>query len=539
MVQEKSLDVLVVGAGFSGLHMLQKLRKLGFKVKIYESGTDIGGTWYWNRYPGARVDSDFPFYQFSQDDIWKGFEWTERFPCQQEIVNYFKHVDNKLHLSKDIEFNKRVTSAEFNDSRNQWVIKTNNSDEIATYANALVLCVGFSDRRYTPHFVGSDKFKGTTIHTAMWPKNGLDIVGKRVAVVGTGDSGVQVIQEIASQVDHLTVYQRTPNLALPMQQSSILDQSKWKFPTDDKREEIFRKTRTTFTGMDFDFIQTNCADATPEEREKVFEDCFKRGGLSFWKGTYKDILFNQESNDIAYQFWCKKTRPRINDPVKKDILAPLNAPHPFGTKPISLEQSYYEVYNQDNVDIINVRQSPIVEITETGIKTEKEGVIDVDIIIFATGFDAQTGAILNIDIKNERNESLQDKWKNGVWTNFGMSVAGYPNMFFTYGPQAPTGIANGPVCVEVQGDWIINLLAKMKKENITRIDTTEEAESKWKETINSIWNNSLFPLADSWYQGANIPGKPRETLNFAGGIPMYIRILNDCANNNYEGFLLN
>lgn len=493
---------------------------------------------YWNRYPGARVDSDFPFYQYSQDNIWKDFKWSERFPGQAELERYFKHVDDHLNLSKDIQFNTRVTSAQYDSSSNQWLIKTNGSDEITTRANFLILCTGFSDRRYTPPFKGITNFKGTAIHTSLWPKNGIDVVGKRVAVIGTGSSGVQVIQEIASKVGHLTVYQRTPNLALPMQQSSVSDQSNWKFPETSHFQDIFKRTRTTFAGMDFDFIQSNGADATPEEREAVFEDLYKRGGFYFWVGTYKDVLFDQEINDVAYQFWCKKTRARINDPAKKDILAPIIPPHPFGTKRPSLEQRYFEVFNQDNVDIINVRQSPIVEIAENGINTENEGVIDVDVIIFATGFDAQTGGILNIDMRNERNESIEDKWKNGVWTNLGMSVAGFPNLFFTYGPQAPTAFANGPTCAEVQGDWIIQMLVKMREENKTKIVTTEEAELKWKELLTDIWNNSLFPLADSWYQGANIPGKPRETLNFAGGIPLYLSILNNSANNNYEGFLL-
>lgn len=443
MVEGEQLDVLIVGAGFSGLHLLQKLRKLNFNVKIYEAGTGIGGTWYWNCYPGARVDSDFPFYQFTQDDIWKGFEWTERFPGQRELQKYFKHVDTKLELSKDIEFGVRVTSAVFDGPTNQWFVRTNNSNKLSARTKFLVLCTGFAECRYTPLFKGVNSFKGTTLHTSLWPKSGLDVAGKRVAVIGTGASGVQVIQEIASEVAHLTVYQRTPNLALPMQQSSLSDQTKWKFPTSDMIERTLNMTRTTFAGMDFDFIPSDGVNATPEEREAVFEELFKRGGFYFWVGTYRDMFENQETNDAAYQFWCKKVRARINDPAKKDILAPIVAPHPFGTKRPSLEQRYYEVYNQNNVDIINVRQSPILEITENGIKTQKEGVTDVDIIVFATGFD-QSGAILNIEIKNEFNETLQDKWKNGVLTSHGISIAGFPNLFFTYGPHAPTSLANGP-----------------------------------------------------------------------------------------------
>lgn len=535
MVEE--LDVLIVGAGFAGLHMLQKMRKLNFNVKVYEAGSEMGGVWYWNCYPGARVDSDFPFYQFTQGEIYKDFEWTERFPGQAELARYFKHVDNKLNLSKDIKFDTRVTGAEFNGRTNQWFVKINNCDEPVVHAKFLMLCIGSFDRNYTPSFKGVDKFKGMTLHTSHWPRDGVDMTGKRVSVIGTGSSGVQVIQEIASQVSHLTVYQRTPNLALPMQQSSLMDQRKWKFPTVESIPETFKRTRQTFSGMDFDNIPKNAVDVSAEEREKIFEDLFKSGGFAFWVGTFKDIFYNQESNDAAYQFWCKKVRARINDPIKQDILAPTVPHHPFGTKRPSLEQRYYEVFNQDNVDIINVRQSPILEITEKGIKTQNEGVIDVDVIVFATGFDALTGGFLNIAMKNDRNLSIQEKWKDRVLTNIGIAIAGFPNMFFTYGPQGPTAFANGPVCGEVQGDWIIDLLVRMRKEGKTRVETTEQAELKWKQRVNDVWNNSLFPLANSWYQGVNIPGKPVEALSYAGGMDKYSAILNECAKNSYEGFV--
>lgn len=534
----EQVDVLIVGAGFAGLHMLQKLRKLNFKVKVYEAGSDIGGVWHWNCYPGARVDSDFPFYQFTQDDIYKDFEWTERFPGQAELTRYFKHVDNKLNLSKDIKFNTRVTSAEFDGRTNQWIVKINNNDAIVANAKFLMLCTGSFDRNYTPPFKGVDKFRGKTVHTSHWPRDGVDVTGKRVSVIGTGSSGVQVIQEIAPQVGHLTVYQRTPNLALPMQQSFRMDQTKWKFPAVESIPETFKKTRHTFSGMDFDNIQQNAVDVTAKEREMVFEDLFKNGGFAFWVGTFKDILYNQESNDAAYQFWCKKTRARINDPVKQEILAPTVPPHPFGTKRPSLEQRYYEVFNQENVDIINVRKSPIIEITEQGIKTENEGVVNADVIVFATGFDALTGGILNIRMKNDRNQTIQDKWKNRVLTHFGIAVAGFPNMFFTYGPQAPTAFANGPVCVEVQGDWIIDLLVRMRNEGKTKVEATEQAELEWKQRVNDEWNNSLFPLANSWYQGVNIPGKPQEALSYSGGMIEYRSVLDECAKNGYEGFVI-
>lgn len=536
MATAESIDCLIVGAGFSGLHLLQKLRKLGFSAKIYESAPGLGGTWYWNRYPGVRVDSDFTFYQYSQDEIWKGFDWTERFPAQQELERYFKHVDDKLNLSKDIYFDTLVTSAEFCGSRNQWLVKTN-VDGLLTWANTLILCTGAADLRYTPPFVGSEKFKGVACHTRLWP-NDLCVKGKRVAVIGTGASGIQVIQDIAPEVSHLTVYQRTPNIALPMQQATIEDQTNWKFPPVEKRQEILTKSRTTFSGLDMDYKPCDGIDATPDERRRVFQDLFKRGGFHFIGANYKDILLNRETNRAAYDFWCEATRARINDPIKKDLLAPITPPHPFGAKRNSLEQRYYEAFNQDNVDIIDVRKSPIIEITEDGIRTTLEGEVKVDVIVYATGFDALTGAILSIEIKNDEHKSLQDKWKNGVWTNVGMTTADFPNMFFLYGPQAPTSFANGPSLAEIQGDWIIRLLTYMRNEKKSKIVATEEAERKWKQMIVEFWESSLCPEAESWYQGANIPGKVKEPLIFAGGIPRYVAILEDSAANGYSGFVL-
>lgn len=482
------------------------------------------------------MDSDCTYYQYSQDEIWKGFDWTERFPGQQELERYFKHVDDKLNLSKDITFDATVTSAEFIHSRNQWLVKTN-VDGIVTWANYFILCTGAADFRYTPSFQGLHKFKGSICHTRSWPKD-LNVAGKRVAVIGTGASGIQVIQEIASEVSHLTVYQRTPNMALPMQQSSIENQKNWKFPSDEKRQEILTNSRTTFSGLDMDHIKSDGVDATPDERRAVFEDLFKRGGFHFVSANYQDILLNRETNTAAYDFWCEMTRARINDPIKRDILAPLIPPHPFGAKRNSLEQTYYEVFNRDNVDIINIRKSPIIEITEEGIKTALENETKVDIIVCATGFDALTGAILNIEIKTDDNKSLQAKWKSGVSTYLGLTTANFPNVFFLYGPQAPTPFANGPSLIEIQGDWIVRLLVYMRDNNKNKIVATEEAERDWKKMITELWNMTVCPEAESWYQGANIPGKIKETLAYAGGIPKYVTILEDSAKDDYSGFVL-
>lgn len=536
MMTENTLDALIVGAGFAGLHVLHNLRKNGLSATIFEAGSGIGGTWFWNRYPGARTDSIHTVYQFTQDDIHKGFKFSERFAGQRQLLDYFRHVDSKLNLSKNIQFNTRVISAEFSASRSQWLVKSD--DGKLTWARHLILCTGFAERKYTPPFEGLAEFKGKMFHASRWPESDVALKGKRVAVIGTGATGVQIIQEIAEDVSHLTVYQRTPNLALPMQQSTVHDQSKWKFPQEDEYPEIFAKVRETFFGLDMNSVPLNAMDVTPEERRLLYEDLYNIGGFAFILGNYQDAITDQESNNESYAFWCEKTRARINDPVKQEILAPKTPPHPIFAKRPSLEQTYYDVFNQSNIDIINVRSSPIVKITEIGIQTVNEGEIEFDVIVFATGFDSVTGGILNIHITNSDSETIQDKWKDGAWTNLGMTTAGFPNMYFLYGPQAPTAFSNGPTCIEVQGDWIVELIVHMKAANKTCVVATKDAENSWKQSVNDAWNATLFPAADGWYNGANIPGKPIEPLNYIGGIPAYIAALEASSKSNYEGFVL-
>lgn len=532
---ENTLDALIVGAGFSGLYVLQNLRKEGLKAKIYEGGSGIGGTWFCNRYPGARTDSATQFYQFMQDDMWQQFEWKERFAGQKELLAYFQCVDQTRSLSKDIQFNTKVTSARFDQSRSQWLIKTDNKNVMDTWANHLILCTGFAERRYTPSFKGLGNFKGDMYHTSLWPENEVSLKGKRVAVIGTGASAVQVIQEISPDVDHLTVYQRTPNLALPMKQACTVSN---RLPQHSEYKKIFAGTHKSFFGMDRNFLEKNAMDVSAEERKTLFERLYAEGGFAFVLGNFQDVLTNQDSNDEAYKFWCEKTRARINDPLKRDILAPIIPPHPIFAKRASLEQRYYEVFNQNNVDIINVRRSPIVEITESGIRTEQEGIIEFDVIVLATGFDSITGGILNIEIVNEDGKKLEDKWKDGAWTNLGLSTADYPNMYFLYGPQAPTALSNGPTCIEIQGDWIVKVIVYLRDHKKKTIVATKEAEIDWKRKVCDLWNSTLLCQTSSWYNGANIPGKPVEPLNYAGGIPSYIEALKTSAENGYQGFLL-
>ncbi|OXA60576.1 baeyer-Villiger monooxygenase [Folsomia candida] len=535
------LDVLIIGAGFCGLHTLNKLRKSGFSAKIYERSSGLGGVWQANRYPGARVDIETPAYQLSDKELWQDFDWGERYPGRSELLRYFNHVDKKLGLSKDIEFNTTVVSSRFDESRQLWCVKTDTGLSTSTWAKYFILCTGFTCTKYIPEYKGLDKFKGIWHHSALWPEDTVDLTGKRVAVVGTGASGVQIIQTIGPHVSHLTVYQRTPNMALPMRQCSssdekINDGTKWTFPKKDEYERIFQKMRTTFAGIRVDFTPQKFQDATPSERRALYEDIWAYGGFSFWLANYIQTLFDQEANDEAYGFWCEKTRARIHSEEKKELLAPMKPVHAWGTKHPSLEQSYYEVFNQDNVDIIDVRESPIIEMTETGIRTEKEGVIDFDVIILATGFDTRTGGMLNIDIRNGQGKSIQQHWENGIRSYLGMMTNSFPNLFWCYGQHSPAAFSNGPHCGEVQGDWITELLLNMRETGREVVEAEKGSEDAWGKNIKEMWHASLYPKTESLYQGNNIPGRKPEPIYYFGGIPAYVAALKNSKVNNYQGF---
>ncbi len=528
----EELDVLVVGAGFTGLYQLHHLRALGFSVRLVEAGAEPGGIWYWNCYPGARVDSHVPVYEYSDENIWRDWNWTERFPAGDELLGYFRHVDKKLDLSRDIQFNTRVIGARFDEADRRWLIDTD-SDHVYR-AKFFVLCTGFAAKPYVPDFAGLGDFKGACHHTGLWPQGGLDLAGKRVGVIGTGASGVQVIQEASRVAAHTTVFQRTPILALPMQQKK-LDQ-KIQAKMKENYPEIYRQRRETAGGFEIARIRKSALDASPAERAAAYEDLWQKGGFHFWVGNYEDILTNEEANRTAYDFWRNKTRARIVDPDLREKLAPMEPPHPFGVKRPSLEQWYYEAFNQENVSLVDLNETPIEKVTATGIVTEGTE-HELDILVLATGFDAVTGGLTQIDIKGTEGITLKEKWADGVRTHLGVASAGFPNMLFLYGPQSPAGFCNGPTCAEMQGDWIVACLDHLRREGITRIEATAPYEETWDRHIRAVAATTLFPKADSWYMGANIPGKARQLLNYPS-VTMYMDRCNESAANGYKGFLL-
>jgi cation diffusion facilitator CzcD-associated flavoprotein CzcO len=530
----EQLDVLIIGAGFAGLYQLDRLRSLGYKVKVFEAGPELGGIWYWNCYPGARVDTEGAIYQLSYKDLWKDWEYTELYPDWTEVRQYFAYVDRKLDLSRDIRFNTRVAAAHFHNDHNQWVVRC--SDGTTVRCTYLVPCLGFASKPYIPPIPGlhEDLFEGRLHHTALWPQEGIDFTGKRVAVIGTGASGVQVVQEAARDAAALTQFLRTPNLAIPMSQRKLTpaDQTEIKAGLPER----FARRGETFAGFDFDFMPTNAVDLTPEERTAGYEKLWQHGGFYFWLAVYQDTLFDPKSNEHAYTFWRNKTLARIKDPKVAEKLAPSTPPHPFGVKRPSLEQNYYDVFNQDNVSLVDLNDTPIQSITEHGILTADGVEREFDVIVLATGFDAVSGGLTAIDIRGADGLLLRDKWATGVRAHLGVATAGFPNMLFVYGPQSPSGFCNGPTCAEIQGEMIVETLDHLLKNGRRRIEATPEAEAEWTRHVAELVAPTLFLHANSWYIGANIPGKPVQMLNYPGGLPLYRQKYAESKANNFAGF---
>jgi cyclohexanone monooxygenase len=530
---DEVLDALIIGAGFSGLYQLHRLRQRGFHVRLFEAAADLGGIWYWNCYPGARVDSHVPNYEFSLEELWRDWNWTERFPAWDELRRYFRHVDRKLDLSRDIRFHSRVSAARFDPDADQWQIECADGHRIRT--RFFIPCTGFAAKAYVPALPGLERFAGPCVHTAHWPQDGLDLTGRRVGVIGTGASGVQVIQEAGKVASHLTVFQRTPNLALPMQQRTLDEPSqrvmKAHYP------EWFRQRAQSAGGLyDVAADARSALEVSTSERLAVFESAWQKGGFHFWGGTFSDINLNREANQLAYGFWRDKTRARIKDPVVADKLAPADPPHPFGTKRPSLEQWYFEVFNQDNVTLVDLREEVIEEITPTAVRTASRR-YELDILVLATGFDASTGGLTQIDMRGVSGRTLKDTWRTGVQTYLGLGIPDFPNLLMLYGPQSPTAFCNGPTCAELQGDWVVDCLCYLRDNGLVRIEATPAAGDSWTQHMANLAAGTLLPLADSWYMGANVPGKPRQLLHHIG-VQEYLAFCRESAENGYSGFEL-
>ncbi|KAL2856156.1 hypothetical protein BJX68DRAFT_263651 [Aspergillus pseudodeflectus] len=513
-----TVDALIIGAGFSGINALHTLRKQGLTAKIFEAGPGLGGIWRFNVYPGARVDSEALEYQFSFPEAWKEWTWSTNYPAHSEIKQYFEHVAEVLDLKGDCVFGAVVVDARFNQGVGRWNVTT--QDGRVASAKYLIAGTGFGSKRFVPDWPGLDSYKGIVHHSSFWPDEGVDVAGKRVAIIGTGASGVQLTQALGPLAGSLTVFQRTPNLAIPMKQRSLTkeeqDQAKTLYP------EVFQLREKCFGGFLYTFSEKSLQDDTPEQVEQFFESLWQAGGFRFWLGTYKDVFVDPQTNRIAYDFWARKVRARIHDEGLRDKLAPLEPPHAFGVKRPSLELDYFEQFNRENVHLVDVSKNAIARFTETGLQLADSTTHDFDVIAVATGFDVSTGGLVDMGLHSINGTTLKDDWRDSVSTYLGLCVSGYPNMFMMYGPQAPTAFCNGPTAVEVQGRWVADVIKTMERRGIKSIDPTPEAAREWKGKIDALSNATLLPTVQrSTYIGGTIPGKPFEQLNWTGGLVKY------------------
>jgi cation diffusion facilitator CzcD-associated flavoprotein CzcO len=531
MADEYELDAVVVGAGFAGLYALYKLRdELKLRVRVYETGDGVGGTWYWNRYPGARCDSESYYYCYSfSPELAQEWEWSGRYPEQPEIERYLNHVADRFDLRRDIQLSTRVTAATFDDAANRWEIRTDRGDTVT--ARYLVTAVGCLSAPNKPDIPGLDDFQGEVYFTAMWPREPVDLTGKRVALIGTGSSGIQATPPIAAQAAQLTVFQRTPNFSLPARHRAFAaeDQAKIK----ERYDEIFSLTRQSFAGFPFFPVNRTTMSVTDEERQQILDGLWEEGGFKFLWGGFVDLLHDPHANEIASEYIRSRIRETVEDPETAELLCPKG--YPYGAKRPPIDTDYYETFNRDNVSLVDINEAPIEAITPTGLRTTKAE-YELDAIVFATGFDAMTGTLLRIDIRGADGVRLADAWADGPRTFLGLSIAGFPNMFTITGPGSPSVLLNMPVAIEHHVDWIADAIEYMRRHGFTRIEATEAAQEAWVEHVNEVGEQSLFVRANSWYVGANIPGKPRVIMPYTGGQPAYRAKCEEVADAGYEEF---
>ncbi|KAJ9499368.1 hypothetical protein LTR99_008656 [Exophiala xenobiotica] len=512
------VDALVVGGGFGGVFCFYELRKAGFKTVIYEAGNDLGGTWRWNCYPGAMVDSEIPEYQLSIPETYKDWTWPSNYPTYEDLRAYFDHCDKVLDIKSHTAFDSVVVESQFNTDEGRWHVKT--ADGRTAKTKYLVIAAGFAAKRYVPdEFIGIDNFQGVCHHSSFWPDLNIDVSDKKCCVIGTGASGVQIVQKWGPNVGSLKVFQRTPNLAVPMRKRALTakeqNEQKPMYP------ELFNLREKCFGGFLYTFSEKGTFEETPAEREAFYNKLWTDGGFRFWLGNYKDYLFDAKANREAYNFWAKNVRYRVGDAKTRDLLAPLEPPHPFGVKRPCLELNYYEQFNRENVELVDIKNNPISQFTEKGIKLKDGTEHEFDVICIATGFDIVTGGMTAMGLRSINGTSLNDEWKKAAYTYLGTTISGYPNMFHLYGPQGPTLLSNGPTTVEVQGRWIVDAIKQVERQGLKYINPTAEAQAEYKKKINALSDISLFPTTKSTYMGGSKPDKAFEQTNWAGGIPAY------------------
>lgn len=525
----RNVDVLVVGAGFSGLYSLHRLRQLGHTVHAVEAADDVGGVWYWNRYPGARCDIESVDYCYSfSDELVQEWEWTERYPSQPEILRYINHVADRFDLRPGITFGTRVTEAVFDEEENTWTVRTDQGDTVT--ARYIIMATGQLSVAKLPEIPGLDTFAGEFYHTGNWPHEGVDFTGKRVGVIGTGSSGMQAIPQIAKQARELTVFQRTPHFAMPARNGPLDPE----YVADLKsRFAEYREYARNHPGGTHRFLgQESALEVEPDVLRERFEEYWRKGGPDI-QAAFRDLITDPEANEKAAEFVRSKIRELVHDPEVAELLVPKG--YPFGTKRLVLEIDYFTTFNRDNVRLVDTLSTPIEQITPSGVRTSGQE-YELDSLVLATGFDAMTGALLKIDFRGVGGLTLREKWAAGPRTYLGLSTAGFPNLFFIAGPGSPSVISNMLVSIEQHVEWVTDYIEFMAKNGLVRTEAILEEEDAWVEHVNEVADATLYPVANSWYLGANVPGKPRVFMPYVGGVGRYRKICDEVAADGYRGF---
>ncbi len=523
-------DAVVIGAGFSGLYMLYRLRELGLSARVYEAGGDVGGTWYWNRYPGARCDSPSVHYSYSfSPELEQEWEWSERYASQPEIQRYLSHVADRFDLRRDIQFNTRVTSALYDETSSQWLIQTDQGDRVT--AQYCITAVGCLSTPNNPQIKGLDSFAGQVYHTSRWPHEGVDFTGKRVGVIGTGSTGIQIIPQIAKQADQVIVFQRTPNYSVPARNRPLTPEEQANIKA--QYRELRQIDRESSLGFAFNYNTQSALEVSDEERQQKFERAWMEGGIQMLV-TFSDLGSNLKSNAYMADF----VRSKIDETVHNHETAWLLMPHdyPIGSKRLCVDTGYYETYNRENISLVDLRTSPIEEVTATSLRT-RDAEYELDVIVFATGFDAITGSLLKMDIRGTHGQTLKEKWAAGPRTYLGLMTAGFPNLFIITGPGSPSVLSNMTVSIEQHVEWIADCIHYMQEHHFTAIEPERSAEDAWVEHVNELANTTLFPRGNSWYLGANIPGKPRIFMPYSGGVGKYRKECQEVVEQGYKGFV--
>nr|WP_212744093.1 NAD(P)/FAD-dependent oxidoreductase [Ramlibacter sp. 2FC] len=525
----RQYDVIIIGAGFAGLYALHRMRGMGLSARVYEAGPEVGGVWFWNRYPGARCDVESLQYSYSfSPELEQEWVWTEKYATQPEILRYIRHVAERFDLRRDIQFNTRVEEAVYDEAGARWELRTEAGERVS--GRFCVMATGALTVPQLPDIPGIERFAGKIYHTATWPHEGVDLSGRRVGVIGTGSSGIQAIPAIAKQAEQLVVFQRTANFSIPAWNGPLQPevQQTWK---KDYREH---RRRAREVGTLYEFSDKAASQVGEEERQREYERRWQKGGVNFVH-SFNDLMVDKQSNDTIAEFVRAKIRATVKDPQVAESLCPKD--HPLGSKRICVDTGYYETYNRDNVKLVDLKKTPIREVSASGVHA---GDVhhELDVLVCATGFDAVTGALRHIDIRGRNGQQLSRKWAEGPRSYLGLMTSGFPNLFIITGPGSPSVLVNMVVGIEHHVGWICDCLDHLRRQGLASIEAGQAAEDRWVEHVNAAANKTLFPLANSWFLGANVPGKPRVFMLYAAKLWVYRQECQAVADKGYEGFTL-